>query len=180
MMPPGDAVTMVTDDLLALTGFLSAAWLWSRSASPPARWWASALAATGVRGHARLPDARDTVSPVRPSAARPWPVRLLIPVVAIALAGSAVLTCPCASPSLAASPAHSCCAPDGPVIGAPPCCGGAQAVANAPAPVAHVSAAACSRDLIATARAVLTGLRPVASAIAGRLAASPPSPVLRI
>jgi len=47
-MPPGEAVTMVTDYVLALAGFLSAAWLWSRAPAPPARWWAAALLATGV------------------------------------------------------------------------------------------------------------------------------------
>jgi hypothetical protein len=48
MMPPGEAVTMVTDYLLALVGFLCAGWLWTRARGGPGRWWAAALAATAV------------------------------------------------------------------------------------------------------------------------------------
>jgi uncharacterized protein DUF6962 len=49
MTPPGEAVTMVTDYLLALVAFASAAWLRSRARpAAVARWWAAALAATGV------------------------------------------------------------------------------------------------------------------------------------
>ena len=54
MIPPGEAVTMVTDYLLALTGFATAAWLWVRASvrpggsGRPGRWWAAAFAVTGV------------------------------------------------------------------------------------------------------------------------------------
>jgi uncharacterized protein DUF6962 len=48
MIPPGEAVTMVTDYLLALTAFCAAAWLWSRARGGPGRYWAAAFVATGV------------------------------------------------------------------------------------------------------------------------------------
>jgi hypothetical protein len=48
MIPPGEAVTMLTDYVLALVAFASAAWLWPRAQGRPGRWWAAAFAATGV------------------------------------------------------------------------------------------------------------------------------------
>lgn len=48
MIPPGEAVTMVTDYVLALVGWASAAWLWRRARGAPGRWWAAAFVATGV------------------------------------------------------------------------------------------------------------------------------------
>src|SRR5262245_50583957 len=39
---------MLTDYVLALTGFAVAAWLWPRAAGAPGRWWAAAFAMTGV------------------------------------------------------------------------------------------------------------------------------------
>jgi uncharacterized protein DUF6962 len=48
MIPPGEAVTMVTDYLLALVAFAAAAWLWRRAGGRPGRYWASAFVATGV------------------------------------------------------------------------------------------------------------------------------------
>jgi hypothetical protein len=48
MIPPGEAVTMVTDYLLALVAFIVAAWLWRRARGQPGRYWATAFVATGV------------------------------------------------------------------------------------------------------------------------------------
>lgn len=48
MIPPGEAVTMVTDYLLALIAFAAAAWLWPRARGRPGRYWAAAFVATGV------------------------------------------------------------------------------------------------------------------------------------
>jgi uncharacterized protein DUF6962 len=39
---------MGTDYVLALAGFVAALWLWRRARGPAGRWWACALAATGV------------------------------------------------------------------------------------------------------------------------------------
>jgi hypothetical protein len=47
-MPPGEFVTMLTDYVLALSGFAAGAWLWPRAAGAPGRWWAAAFAITGV------------------------------------------------------------------------------------------------------------------------------------
>jgi hypothetical protein len=47
-MPSGELVTMLTDYILALSGFAAAAWLWPRAAGAPGRWWAAAFAITGV------------------------------------------------------------------------------------------------------------------------------------
>jgi len=48
MIPTGEVVTMVTDYLLAATGFGAAMWLWKSAAGVPGRWWAVAFVATGV------------------------------------------------------------------------------------------------------------------------------------
>ena len=48
MIPTGEVVTMVTDYLLAATGFGAAMWLWKSAAGVPGRWWAVAFLATGV------------------------------------------------------------------------------------------------------------------------------------
>lgn len=39
---------MGTDYVLALAGFIAGLWLWRRARGPAGRWWAAALAATGV------------------------------------------------------------------------------------------------------------------------------------
>jgi hypothetical protein len=39
---------MLTDYLLALSGFAAGAWLWPRAAGAPGRWWAAAFAITGL------------------------------------------------------------------------------------------------------------------------------------
>ena len=48
MIPTGEVVTMVTDYLLAATGFGAAMWLWKSADGVPGRWWAVAFVATGV------------------------------------------------------------------------------------------------------------------------------------
>jgi hypothetical protein len=48
MIPPGEAVTLVTDYLLALIAFAAAAWLWRGARGRPGRYWAAAFVATGV------------------------------------------------------------------------------------------------------------------------------------
>ena len=48
MIPTGEVLTMVTDYLLAATGFGAAMWLWKSASGAPGRWWAVAFLATGV------------------------------------------------------------------------------------------------------------------------------------
>jgi uncharacterized membrane protein HdeD (DUF308 family) len=47
-MPPGEAVTMVTDYVLAAFAFGAASWLWREAQGRPGRYWAAAFAASGV------------------------------------------------------------------------------------------------------------------------------------
>ena len=48
MAPPGEAVTMATDYVLALFALGAAAWLVRSSRGAPGRWWAAGFAATAL------------------------------------------------------------------------------------------------------------------------------------
>src|SRR5436190_10643936 len=82
MGPPGEAVTMVTDYVLALTAGVGASWLARAARGGPGRWWAAALAATAVA--AVLGGTSHGYAPVLAADTHAWIWRLTYVTVGVA------------------------------------------------------------------------------------------------
>jgi len=82
MAPPGEAVTMATDYVLALFALGAAAWLVRSSRGAPGRWWAAGFAATALA--ALLGGTSHGYAPVLARSTHDWVWRLTYVMVGVA------------------------------------------------------------------------------------------------